>query len=120
MKAQLLALAAGALLLASTAHAENSYQTQAFFTDAHEAAGARLAEQGVDLAGHTLTVRGHLGGDARLNGVKIARSSGSRDLDDAVVKALRNLKVSAPPALVGRDVTLSLGGAAPIASAASN
>lgn len=120
MKAQLLALAAGGLLLASAAQAEVSPQSQAFFAEARQAADARLAKQGVDLAGQSLAVRGHLGGDARLNGVKIARSSGSRELDDAVVKALRNLKVSAPPALVGRDVTLSLGEATPTAAAASN
>ena len=120
MKAQLLALAAGGLLFASAAQAEISPQSQGFFSEARQAADSRLAKEGVDLSGRTLAVRGHLGGDARLNGVKIARSSGSRDLDDAVVKALRNLKVSAPPGLVGRDVTLSLGGDAPIASAAAN
>ncbi|HYD43733.1 MAG TPA: energy transducer TonB [Phenylobacterium sp.] len=117
MKAQLLALAAG-LLVASAAQAEAP--SQAFFTEAREAADARLAKQGVDLAGQSLSIRGHLGNDARLNGVKIARSSGSRELDDAVVKALRNLKVTAPPALVGRDVTVELGGATPTAAAASH
>ena len=117
MKAQILALAAG-LLVASAAHAQAP--SQAFFTEARQSADARLAKQGVDLAGHSLAVRGHLGNDARLNGVTIARSSGSRELDDAVVKALRNLKVTAPPGLVGRDVTLALGETAPTAAGASN
>lgn len=37
-----------------------------------------------------------------------------------MVKALRNLKVSAPTALVGRDVTVELGGATPPTVAAAS
>ena len=118
MKAQLLMLSAAALLLAAQP-ASAATAVDRYIADTHADAAERLAERQVDLAGQTLTVRAGVAAD-RLKSVKVVKSTGSRDLDDAALAALRNLRTQAAPAeLLGRDVTFTLGTAAPHAATAA-
>jgi TonB family protein len=110
MQAQLLMLSAAGLLLASTAHAAPSAEVRRFIDQTEAAADARLAERGVDLQGRTAAVRVTVGGDGRLYGVQVVRSTGSRETDDAIEDALRKLRVKDAPAMLsGAQVTLPLG-----------
>ncbi|KQW73404.1 hypothetical protein ASE17_10825 [Phenylobacterium sp. Root77] len=115
MKAQLLVLSAAGLLLAvapfSTA-AAGPADVQRYVASATTDVGERLTERNLDLAGKSFAIRGRVQAD-RLSGVRIARSSGSAELDDQIVAALKNLRTEAAPVdLVGRELTLTLGEAA--------
>lgn len=111
MKAQLLVLSAAGLLLAAaplTAQAAPA-DVQRYVQKAAGDAGERLTDKGVALGNRTVTVKARVGLD-RLNGAQVVGSSGSAELDDQVATALRNVRTAkAPPELVGREVTLTLG-----------
>lgn len=116
MKAQLIVLSAAALLLAAQPAAAAT-AVERYIADTHADATERLAQRQVDLAGQTLTIKVGVAAD-RLKKVSVVKSTGSRDLDDKALEALRNLRTEAAPAeLLGRDVTLTLGAAAPHAAA---
>jgi len=118
MKAQLLMLSAAGLILAGAAHAAEAPEVRRFLDDGRAAAETQLAKSGVDLAGQTVAVRGVVTGDGRLNNLRVVRSTGSRDKDEAVAGALHRLRLENPPLLLsGSQVTLTLG--APAATAAS-
>jgi TonB family protein len=109
MKAQLLALSAAGLLLASSAHAAPPSDVQQFLDAAHRLGVERLQDAGVALGGQSLAVQGRVEGSGRLTGVHVVKSSGSLDTDARVTAALRRLNVAAaaPVALSGRDITLT-------------
>jgi len=110
MKAQLLMLSAATLLAAAAPATAADRQLQAFETHAQAAADARLAGAGVTLPAAITKVRGTIGSDGHLMNVHVVGSTGSRDTDYAVEKALKRLDVGQPPVmLVGADLTLSFG-----------
>jgi TonB family protein len=109
MKAQLLMLSAVGLMLALPAQAAQP-AIDRFVAAAEAKAEQRLTAEGLALQGRDARIRATVHADRRLTNVRVVRSSGSRDLDDQLVKALRQLKVDAPPVeLIGRDVTLGVG-----------
>ncbi len=114
MKAQLLLLSAAALLLAAPLPGALAApaDVQTYVASATADAGERLVARDVDLGERTVAVRGRVQAD-RLSGVRIVRSSGSAELDDQVVAALKNLRTDAAPVdLAGREITLTLGATA--------
>ena len=111
MKAQLLALSAAALLLASQAHAAASAPVQHYLDDTRAAALQRLQSAGVDLSGQPAMIRAVVRSDGRLDGLRVVGTTGSRDKDDAIAEALRKMRgPDAPAELAGRELTLTLGG----------
>ncbi|CAN7555950.1 hypothetical protein LJR164_003941 [Phenylobacterium sp. LjRoot164] len=111
MKAQLLMLSAAGLLLVAplTSALAAPADVQTFVASATADAGERLAARNVDLGERSVAVRGRVHAD-RLSGLRIARSSGSAELDDQVVAALKNLRTDvAPVDVAGREITLTLG-----------
>jgi hypothetical protein len=118
MKAQLLMLSAAGLIVAGAAHSAEPPEVRRFLDGGRAVAEAQLAKAGVDLAGQTVAVRGVVVGGGRLNNLRVVRSTGSRDRDEAVAKALNRLRLEDPPLLLsGSQVTLTLG--APATTAAS-
>jgi len=106
----LLVAAAGALLLAGSAAQATTSSVQQFAGRAEAQALVRLNAAGVDLNGHSVAVRATVDGDGHLNGVRVVRSSGSRDTDAAIEAALKKLPVAdAPTALIGGAITFTLG-----------
>ncbi len=113
MKAQLLMLSAAGLLLASVAQAGPISLEDRFVQNTREDVAARLAERGVDVAGTPLSISIGIGPN-RISGVKVARSSGSSELDARAISAIRNLRTDqAPTELIGRNLVLTLGDPAP-------
>ena len=109
MKAKLLMLGTAVLLAAAPAASAADRAAQAFASHAQAVADARLADAAVALPAASTKVRGTIGSDGRLSNVHVVGSTGSRDTDYAVEKALRRLDVGSPPVmLVGADLTLSL------------
>jgi TonB family protein len=107
----LLSLTTAGFLLSEPTHAATAPEVRQFLDHSGAAANARLAKAGVSLAGQTADVRATVGGDGRLMGLRVVRSSGSRDTDAAIEKALDRLQVEAPPALLsGAQITLPVGG----------
>jgi len=122
MKAQLFVLSAAGLLLAgapfSSATAASA-GVQRFLAAANADAGERLKDRGVVLGDKTVVVRARVG-IGRLNGGRVVGASGSAELDDQIAAALRNVPTEkAPPELVGREITLTLGQPGQDASIAS-
>ena len=116
----LLSLTAAGFLLAAPSQAAPAPEVRQFLDHSGQKANARLVKAGVSLAGQTADVRATVGSDGRLMGLRVVRSSGSRDTDAAIEKALNRLRVEAPPALLaGAQVTLAVGGspAAPASGA---
>lgn len=111
MKTELIALAAGALLSATTlTTARATPAGDLWLADARTAIEARLAGDGVSDAGRTVTVRLNVTGEPKTYNPQIVRSSGSLDYDAAARKALDGLKLKTPPAeLRGRKVTFTVG-----------
>jgi TonB family protein len=111
MKAQLLMLSAAGLLFAASASRAAPSELQQYLDRAHAQADQTLAAASVPLPG-PVTVRAYVGGDGRLNNLHVVRSSGSRDTDYAVERALKRLAVAgAPTPLVGAAINLTLDGA---------
>lgn len=111
MKAQLLVLSAAGLLLSAAPFSAQAApaDVERYVAIASQDAGERLTDRGVALGDKTIAVRARVGLD-RLNGAQVVRTSGSAELDDQVAAALRNVRTAkAPPELVGREVTLTLG-----------
>lgn len=107
----LLSLTAAGFLLSEPSHAATAPEVRQFLDHSGQTANARLAKAGVSLAGQSAEVRATVGGDGRLMGLRVVRSSGSRDTDAAIEKALNRLQVEAPPALLsGAQITLPVGG----------
>jgi TonB family protein len=106
-------LLAGALLLAASAVQAAPSALQRFQTQAEAQASASLAAAGVDLKGQPVEIRATVGGDGRLNGAHVLRSTGSRDTDAAIEAAVKKVSVAdAPPVLAGNSVVLTLGDSA--------
>lgn len=115
----LLVAGAGALLLVATAAQAATSPVQQFAGRAEAQALVKLNAAGVNLDGRSVAVRATVDGDGRLNGVRVVRSSGSRDTDAAIEAALKRLTVAdMPPVLAGGAITLNLG-AAPTEQAAA-
>lgn len=108
MKAQLLMLGAAAFLAASAPALALDREVQSFVDHAQAAADAKLASAGVAPTGDT-EVRGTISADGLITGLHVVRSSGSRDNDYAVERALKRLNVGEPPTgLIGAKLTLEL------------
>lgn len=112
MKAQLVMLSAAGLLLAAAPLSPalaGPADVERYVVATTAEAGERLTERSVDLSGRSLAIRGRVQAD-RLSGVRVVRSTGSAELDDQIVAALKNLRTEAAPVdLVGRELTLNLG-----------
>ena len=108
MKAIPLLLSAALLTFGGVAQAANRDVTE-YLQRAGAAATAELAGAGVD-ASQGLTVRARVGSDGRLSNARVVTSSGSLDTDQKATKALRHLRVNAPPTvLIGADVRIAVG-----------
>jgi TonB family protein len=108
MKANPLLLSAALLTFGGAAQAANRDVTE-YLQRAGAAATAELAGAGVD-AGKGLTVRARVGSDGRLGNARVVTSSGSLETDQKAAKALRHLRVNAPPSvLIGADVRIAVG-----------
>jgi hypothetical protein len=118
MNAQHLLLSAAGFVLAATAAAA-SPAADDYLAHVRAEAQARLAATHVELGSQTIGVTATVGADGRLRAVHLARSTGSRDTDFAVEKALKNLDAGSPPTvLIGANVTVALGeGGAPVTAA---
>jgi TonB family protein len=117
MKTQFLLLSAASLLFATHAAQAAPSDLQQFAQRAYAEAGQRLDAAHLDLSGQPVEVKAYVASGGRLNGLRVSRSSGSRDTDYAVEQALKKLTVAdAPPALIGSTLTLRLG-ATPIVQA---
>ena len=105
-----LVVAVGAHLLAGSA-AQATTTTEQQKADRTEAqTHDRLNAAGVDLNGHSVAVRATVDGDGHLNGVRVVRSSGSRDTDAAIESAFKKQPVAdAPTALIVGAITFTLG-----------
>ena len=116
----LLSLTAAGFLLSEPARAATAPEVRQFLDHSGQKANARLVKAGVSLAGQSADVRATVGGDGRLMGLRVVRSSGSRDTDAAIEKALNRLQVEAPPALLsGAQITLPVGGGTASAATAA-
>lgn len=109
MNAKLFAVSAAVLsLAAATVQAAPNPAVQAFLDDAYSQAKAQLG--GVDLSHGVVKVRAHVHGDGRLTGVRVVKSSGSRDADERVVGAVKQVRVrQAPLPLIGSQVDFAFG-----------
>lgn len=108
MKARVLLLSAAALLaFGATAHAAPR-EVRNYLDRAGAAAAKQVAQAGVDV-GPGLDVKAQVNSDGRLSGLRIVKSSGSLEIDQKAVAALKRLKVSAPPnTLLGADITVTV------------
>lgn len=109
MNIKVLLLGAAALsIAASTLHAapaELPYYSARTQAKLH----SLLHASGLDSEARSVSVRAFVAPDGRLTGMKVIRSSGSRDTDHAVETVLRKIVVADPP--LGLDdgaVTLNL------------
>lgn len=120
MKTELIALAAGALLSAATltlAHA--SPAGDQWLADARATLETRLAADAVPDAGRGIVVRLNATTEPRAYNLRVVRTSGSPEYDDAARRALSGVRLKAPPEeLRGRSVTFTLGDATAGPSAA--
>lgn len=105
---RLIAGGATALVFAAAAHAATPMQAH-YLQRADSVAESRLSTAGVALPA-PLRFKARVSGDGTLMNGQLVESSGSRELDETALKALRRLRVDGPPTeLVGRTVTLTLG-----------
>jgi len=110
MRMQLLGLSAAALLLAGVAQASPDPAIQAFLAQAQSKAESQVNAAGVDLNAHSVRVKAYIADEGRLASVHVADSSGSRDLDDHIERAVKQVRLTdVPPGLVGATLTLQLG-----------
>jgi TonB family protein len=76
---------------------------------AGDAAAGQVAAAGVDV-GEGLDVKARVDADGRLTAVRVVKSTGSLEIDQKAVKALKKLRVAGPPnSLLGADVTVAVG-----------
>lgn len=109
MKTPILGLAAAALALAAGTASATDSQLQGFLADAQATAASQLANAGVDLSGQKVRVTAHVNA-GELSNVRVVTSSGSRDVDYKVERALRRVRLAyVPTQLVGDELTLALG-----------
>lgn len=115
MKAAFLAL--GATLFASTAAAQQPPRVEEWLGGAREQI-TQAVEAGAPAAG-TVLVQFRVGADRRISGARVVGPSGSRDLDEAVVAAVKRTRPAKPPVdLIGRRVTLAITADGPALAAA--
>jgi hypothetical protein len=109
MKAQLLMLStAGLLLAAGASRAEPNPAIRDFLTGVAAQADARLSITCAALPGQTVRVRGAVS-DGRLNGLRMAASTGDLNADQMILRSLRLMRVKDVPAeLSGRELILTL------------
>jgi TonB family protein len=101
----------GAVLIAAAAFtaANASPGSDAWVAKTKAALDSQVAAAGLADDGKAVEIRIKLG-SAGADGVIIAKTSGSRDFDDAIKAVARKANVSRPPSdLVGRTVTFTLG-----------
>jgi TonB family protein len=112
MKTQLLVLSAAGLLFAANHVQAAPADSEQFAARAATKADSLLIAAGVDPKAQSVAVRASVSPDGRLSGVRVVRSSGSRDTDHAVATVLKKILVADPPVgLVDGAVTLNLGDA---------
>ena len=115
MKAAFIALSA--IAFASTAAAQQPPRVEAWLGEAREQI-TQAVEAKAPVPG-TVRVQFRVGADRRLSGAHVVESSGSRDLDEAVVAAVKRSRPAKPPVdLLGRRVTLAITADAPRLAAA--
>lgn len=118
MKSFSLLLSAAALLaFGGSAHAGAREVTQ-YLEQAGAVAAAKVEAAGVDV-GAGLDVKGRVSSDGGLTALRVIRSTGSAETDQKALKALKRLRVAGPPnALVGAEVTVTVGKASTLAAKA--
>src|SRR5204863_227516 len=106
MKSSLLLFAAASVLtLGGQAHAANR-DVDAYLQRAGQTAAADLAAAGVDVP-TVLKVKARVDSDGHLNVVQVVTASGSLETDQKATKALRRLRVAAPPnVLIGATINV--------------
>ncbi|HEV7384546.1 MAG TPA: TonB C-terminal domain-containing protein [Phenylobacterium sp.] len=110
MKAQLLMLSAAGLLFAGSASHAALPESQQYAGRANARAEALLRAAGIDDQVQPVSVRASVSPDGHLTGLRIIRTSGSRDTDRAVAEVLRKVLVAdAPVGLLNGAVTLNVG-----------
>ena len=109
MIAKLFAASAAALsLAASVAQAAPEPAVQALLDDAYSQAQAQIRD--LDLSARPVKARAYVDGDGRLSAVHVVESAGSRDTDDRVESALKQVRLHyVPPALIGAKVNFAFG-----------
>lgn len=101
--------AAGLLAFGGAAHAGNR-DVEAYLQRAGAQATAEVAAAGVEVPLDGVRLKGRVGADGRLTGLRVARSSGSVETDHKAAQVLRRFKVANPPnVLVGADVIVTVG-----------
>nr|MEA2798601.1 hypothetical protein [Phenylobacterium sp.] len=117
MKAQLLMLSAAGLLFAASASASHAAlpESQQYASRANARAEVLLRAAGIDDQVQPVSVRASVSPDGHLTGLRVTRTSGSRETDRAVAEVLRKiLMADAPIGLLDGAVTLNVGQGATI------
>lgn len=111
MKTELIALAAGALLSATTLTvAQASPAGDQWLANARATLEARLAADAVPDAGRRLVIKLNATTEPRAYNLRILHTSGSAEYDDAARRAFSGIRLGRPPEeLRGRSVTFTLG-----------
>ena len=108
MKVLPLMLSAAALMAFGGAAQGSTRDVRDYLQRAEDAAAARVAAAGVDV-GEGLDVKARVDADGRLTAVRVVKSTGSLEIDQQAVKALKQFRVAGPPnALLGADVTIAV------------
>lgn len=109
MKALACLLPAAALVAFGATAQASTRDVRDYLDRAGTAAAKQVSQAGVDV-GPGLDVKARVNSDGRLSGLRVVKSSGSAEIDQKAVAALKRLKVSAPPnALLGADITVAVG-----------
>ena len=109
MKLKILLLSAAALSFAASASQATDSETQYYSARAQARLPSLLRAARIDSTVRSVSVRATVDPEGRLTGMKVLRSSGSRDTDSAVETVLRKLVRTDPPlGLNDGAVTLNL------------
>ena len=114
MFSKLLVLGAATLCFAaaSASHAATRLDMPEFSHPAKAQAQRLLGVANVDTQGRMVTVRAAIDPDGKVTGVRVVRSSGSRDTDRTIEAVLQTVIHSYPPlGLMDGSVTMSVGDA---------
>ncbi|HEY2753733.1 TonB family protein [Phenylobacterium sp.] len=113
-----LLMVAGASLFAACAHAAPS-ESDRYAAGATARAHALLAAKGVDTQGQGVSVRATVNTEGNITSLKVIRSSGSTETDQAVANVLRSvIWANAPSGLTNGAVTLNVGKSAIVQASA--
>lgn len=110
MKTNVLVVAAAGLLFAAQAAWAAPSESERYAEWASARSGALLRRAGIDADANPISVRASVSLSGAITGVRVLRSSGSRQVDAEVVDMLTKIIRSKPPSgLVDGAVTLNLG-----------